>query len=327
MTAQENSNESEMQSITDMFGKQKVRLYLIKHIIFDFGGVMIEKTFVLKNLFDIIESDLNISVNRSEDSYFRKLRRRLSSGIISSREFLEKIFDKYYYPFQKKDGALPPKKVNIDYYLELWFQLYTLVTKFSSEMEEIIERFHQAGYMVSLMSNTYDIHAKSNELRGFYDVFKNVFLSSEIGLIKPNIEKYKYVLNKLETKPKKCIFIDDKISNLVPARELGIIVVRFESLEKFKNQLSEVGIKEISPNLRQEIKKKYKRYKKAKKKYKKAKREYKKAKKEYLKKKSKSSSKRQIEFLSKHSEYKKSKKKYKQARKRKKDLISKVDVA
>ncbi len=324
---QENFNEPEMQSITDMFGKQKIRLYKIKHIIFDFGGVMIEKTFVLKNLFDIIESDLNISVPRSEDSYFRKLRRKVSSGIISSREFLEVIVNKYYYPFQKKDGALPPKKVNIDYYLELWFQLYTLVTKLSSEMEEIIERFHQAGYTVSLMSNTYDIHAKSNELRGFYDVFDNIFLSNEIGLIKPNIEKYKYVLNNLDTKPKKCIFIDDKISNLIPARELGIIVVRFESLEKFKNQLSAVGIKDISPNLRQEIKKKYKHYKKAKKKYKKAKKEHKKAKKEYLKKKLSSSSKRQAEFLSKHSEYKKRKKKYKEEKKRKKDLISKVDVA
>ncbi len=34
--------------------KQKVRLYKIKHFIFDFGGVLIEKTFVLKNLLDMI---------------------------------------------------------------------------------------------------------------------------------------------------------------------------------------------------------------------------------------------------------------------------------
>ena len=45
--------EIEPKSITDMFGKQKIRLYKIKHIIFDFGGVIIEKTFVLKNLFYI----------------------------------------------------------------------------------------------------------------------------------------------------------------------------------------------------------------------------------------------------------------------------------
>ncbi len=316
----------EFSSITDMFGKQKIRLYKIKHIIFDFGGVMIEKTFVLKNLFDIIEADLNVSIPRTEDSHFRKLRRQVSSGIISSREFLEKMLDKYYYPFQKKDGALPAKKANLDYYLELWFQIYTMVTQLSTEMEEIIERFHQAGYIVSLMSNTYDIHAKSNELRGFYDSFDNVYLSSEIGLIKPNIEKYKYVLTKLNTKPKKCIFIDDKLANLIPARELGIIVIRFESLEKFKKQLNQIGIKKISPNLRHEIKKKYKRYKKARGAYKKAKKAYKKAKKEFLKKKKKSL-KRHREFQLRHADYKKKKEEYKEEKKKKKDLISKVSVA
>jgi len=320
-------NTVDFKSITDMFGRQKVRLYKIKHIIFDFGGVMVEKAFVLKNLFDLVESDLKISIPRTENSYFRKLRRHLSSGIISSREFLEKIFDKFYYPSQKKDGALPPKKVNVDYYLDLWFQIYSMVTLFSSEMEQIVERFHQAGYVVSLMSNTYDIHAKSNELRGLYEVFDNVFLSNEIGLIKPNIEQYKYVLNKLNTKPKKCIFIDDKISNLIPARELGIIVVRFESLDLFKRQLNELGIEKISPGLRSEIKKKYKKYKKIKKKYKTAKKAYKKARKDYLKKKSKKSKKRQDKFHLTREHYKKKKEEFKKEKRKKKNLISKVSVA
>ena len=74
-----------------IFEKQKVRLYKIKHFIFDFGGVLIEKTFVLKNLFDMIEADLNISLPREDNSYIRKIRRSLSSGRISSRDFLEKV--------------------------------------------------------------------------------------------------------------------------------------------------------------------------------------------------------------------------------------------
>ncbi|UCD01249.1 MAG: HAD-IA family hydrolase [Promethearchaeota archaeon] len=306
--------------------KQKVRLYKIKHFIFDFGGVMIEKTFVIKNVLDIIESDLNISIPRDENSYIRKIRRGLSSGRISTQEFLEKIFEKYYYPFQKNDSALPPKKVNAAYYEELWFDLYSQVTNISSEMAEIIERLHKADYTVSLMSNTHDIHAKSNILRGFYDSFDNVFLSNEIGFIKPDMEKYKYVLKKLDTKPKKCIFIDDKIQNLVPARELGIIVIRFESFEKFKEQLNELGIGDISKDLRHEIKKRYKKYKKTKKEYKKAKKEYKKAKKDYLKKKGKSL-KRRMEYQRKRSHYRKKKAEYKKEKvKKKEELESKLRI-
>ncbi|MFX1376792.1 MAG: HAD family hydrolase [Promethearchaeota archaeon] len=320
------SSQKEIQKSKIYGEKQKVRLYKIKHFIFDFGGVLIEKTFVLKNLFDILEADLNFKFTQLDNSYVRKIRRNLSSGRISPYEFLEKIFEKFYYPFQKTDGVLPPKKVNIEYYVELWFDLYSQVTNFSSEMAEIIERLHQAGYVVSLMSNTHDIHAKSNMLKGFYDFFDNIFLSNEIGLIKPDMEKYKYVIKKLDTSPKKCVFIDDKIRNLVPARELGMIVIRFESFKGFKKILNELGIGNISKNLRYEIKKKYKKYKKSKKEYKKAKKEYKKAKKEYLKKKRKSL-KRRIEFQRKRSMYKEKKIEYKKQREKKKqDLVSKIKV-
>ena len=307
--------------------KQKVRLYNLKHFIFDFGGVLIEKTFVLKNLFDMLEADLNFTIPRFENSFIRKIKRSLSSGRISSHEFLEKIFEKYYYPFQKTNGALPPKKVNVEYYVELWFDLYSQVTTFSLVMAEIIERLHQAGYTVSLLSNTHDIHAKSNMLKGFYDNFDNVFLSNEIGLIKPDMEKYKYVIKKLDTSPKKCVFIDDKILNLVPARELGMIVIRFESFERFKKTLNELGIGNINKNLRHDIKEKYKKYKKSKKKYKKVKKEYKKAKKEYLKKKGKSL-KKKLAFQRKRVQYKKVKSEYKREREIKKDeLMSNIKVS
>jgi len=320
------SSQEEIEKSKIYGEKQKVRLYKIKHFIFDFGGVLIEKTFVLKNLLDMVEADLNITIPRLENSYIRKIKRSLSSGRISSKEFLEKIFDKYYYPFQKTDGALPPKKVNAEYYIELWFDLYSQVTHISSEMAEIIERLHQAGYTVSLMSNTHDIHAKSNMLKGFYDIFDNIFLSNEIGLIKPDMEKYKYVIKKLDTSPKKCVFIDDKMQNLVPARELGIIVIRFESFERFKETLNELVIGDISKDLRYEIRQKYKKYKRTKKDYKKAKKEYKKAKKEYLKKKGKSL-KRRLEFQRKRAQYHKIKSKYKKEREIKKDeLITKIKV-
>ena len=320
------SSQEEIEKSKIYGEKQKVRLYKIKHFIFDFGGVLIEKTFVLKNLLDMVEVDLNITIPRLENSYIRKIKRSLSSGRISSKEFLEKIFDKFYYPFQKTDGALPPKKVNAEYYIELWFDLYSQVTHISSEMAEIIERLHHARYIVSLMSNTHDIHAKSNMLKGFYDIFDNIFLSNEIGLIKPDMEKYKYVMKKLDTSPKKCVFIDDKIRNLVPARELGIIVIRFESFERFKETLNELGIGDISKDLRYEIRKKYKKYKRTKKDYKKAKKEYKKAKKEYLKKKGKSL-KRRLDFQRKRAQYHKIKSKYKKEREIKKDeLVTKIKV-
>ena len=323
MTSHKDVNNAEYYSLYKIFGKQKVKWYEIKHFIFDFGGVMINKTFILKNLLCIIESDLHIEIiKKEEDPFVKKLRRQATSGVISSREFLEKLLDRYKNNAQMNSGALPQKKVNISYYLELWFNLYSQLTKLSSEMELIIERLHKAGYIVSLMSNTFDIHAKSNQLKGFFDIFDNVFLSNEIGLIKPDLDKYKHVLQQLGAEPKQCIFIDDKLRNLIPARELGITVIKFESIEKFKKQLKQLGIANINKDFRQLTKKKYKQYKMKKNEYKQAKKEYKKAKKEYLKKKKKSI-KRKEKYLAKRAQYKKKKSEYIKEKQKKKELIYK----
>ncbi len=262
---------------------QKVKLYKIKHFIFDFGGVLVEQSFTDNNLLDVLEHDLGIQIPRDSKSYTKKMNRRMKAGRIASKEYLEKLLEEYYYPHQKKDGALPAKKVNIEYYLELWFEMYTRLTNFSYKMENCIERLHHAGYTVSLLSNTFDIHVKSIELRGFYDIFDHVYLSNELGMIKPDIKKYKYVLKKLDTEGKKCIFIDDKLPNLVPARKLGMVVLKFESVEKFDQQLTQLGIGELSKGLRKQIKNKYENYKETKKKYKKAKKELKKAEKKRTK--------------------------------------------
>ena len=84
-----------------IFGKQKVKLYKLKYWIFDFGGVMVETPNIVKNLVGIINADLGTSISKI-DSYLAKHRRRLSSGRISAREFLELLFDHYYYLLKKK---------------------------------------------------------------------------------------------------------------------------------------------------------------------------------------------------------------------------------
>jgi len=296
-------------------GAQKVKLYKIKYFIFDFGGVLVEQSYTDKNILDIIEHDLELKIPRDYNSFTKKLNRRMKSGLISSREYLEKILDKYYYPNQQKNRILTPKKVNIDYYLELWIQMYSLLTNFSYEMEKIIERLHQAGYEVILLSNTFDIHANSNELKGFYNVFNKLFLSNEIGLIKPDIEKYKYMLKKLDTKGKYCVFIDNKLRNLVPARKLGMVVLKFESIANFNKYLTQLGIKELKKGLRKEIKEKYKNYKKIKMNFKKIKKEYKKAKNEYKKKK---------KFRSIKKKYKRIKNQYKKEKENIKELKTEI---
>jgi putative hydrolase of the HAD superfamily len=252
-----------------VYHSQKVKMYRLKHWIFDFGGVMVESVQTFPKVLNFINEDLGITILKYHPHVIKN-KRRLSSGRLTAREFLENLIKKFYTSKTKN-----PKEVDIEPYLEFWFQKYSELIQISPKMEEIVKRLHRAGYHVSLMSNTNAIHAKSNELKGFFDLFDNVFLSNELKMRKPDIEKYKYVLKKLNSKPKEAIFIDDKLMNLVPAVKLGINIIRFESFIQFKRYLSDLGIDEITKGTRDDISKKYKVYKSSKKTYKKSKKDVK----------------------------------------------------
>jgi len=253
----------------EIYRTQKVKLYKLKYWIFDFAGVMAEAPNILTKLLKIIDENLGTSLSK-EDPYVKKTRRQLSSGRLSAREFLERIIQHYYISHKKE-----VKEVDVEPFLEIWFEKYSQLVHLTPEMEEIVERLHKAGYHVSLMSNTYKIHAKSNELKGFFNLFDKVYLSNELRMRKPDIEKYKYVLNDLNAKPNEAFFIDDKLINLVPAKKLGMNVIRFQSFELFNKYLSDLGIEELTSEIREQIIEKYNLYKTTKKDYKKAKKDVK----------------------------------------------------
>lgn len=57
------------------------------------------------------------------------------------------------------------------------------------------------------------------------NTFKKLFVSSEIGLRKPDAEAFHHVLNEISVKPEELLFFDDSEENIVGAEELGIKTV------------------------------------------------------------------------------------------------------
>jgi HAD superfamily hydrolase (TIGR01509 family) len=67
--------------------------------------------------------------------------------------------------------------------------------------------------------------------------FDRFFLSYEMGLLKPDPAYFHHVLYGLWASPASCIFIDDRPENVRSARNLGIIGLVFESIDKLKSDL------------------------------------------------------------------------------------------
>jgi HAD superfamily hydrolase (TIGR01509 family) len=117
---------------------------------------------------------------------------------------------------------------------ELWKKLGRKVESVWEEQMEcelfvpiinLVNDLKNKKILTIVLSNTIIPHANINKVRGWYGYFDKVFLSYEIGLRKPDIKAYEYVLNKINLKGEECIFVDDLEENLVPALELGMKVI------------------------------------------------------------------------------------------------------
>ena len=71
----------------------------------------------------------------------------------------------------------------------------------------------------------------------FKDNFSYTFESSKIGMRKPEIEIYKYVIKKLKVNPENILFIDDLGINLKPAKIIGMKTYKMLDYNNIKQYL------------------------------------------------------------------------------------------
>lgn len=78
---------------------------------------------------------------------------------------------------------------------------------------------------------------------GIFRLFDGQVFSYEAGLAKPDKRIYRYALRKFGLKPGECIYIDNQPENVPPARELGMKAIRFQGPEKLKRELKNLGVR------------------------------------------------------------------------------------
>ena len=72
------------------------------------------------------------------------------------------------------------------------------------------------------------------------DVFEKIFLSQEIGLLKPDPAAFCYILQHINCQPQEVVLIDDNPRCIAAAEKLGMATIVFESAAKTERKLSEI---------------------------------------------------------------------------------------
>ncbi len=125
-------------------------------------------------------------------------------------------------------------------FLEGWNKI------FAGEMPGMAQLLARAAQRLPLyaFSNTNNAHVEyfSGEYTGVLGHFREIFLSSAIGLRKPDPEAYDHVVKAIGVPAERIVFFDDLAENIEGARRRGLTAVHVTSPDDVANALSALGI-------------------------------------------------------------------------------------
>ncbi len=186
---------------------------VIKNIIFDFGGVIINIDHErVENAFRKLGvDDFDRLFSQASQS---ELFQRLEVGAINEGEFRAEI--------RKMTGL----KVNDDTLDHTWNQI---IGDYPPHRVKLLKNIRK-NYKLFLLSNTNSIHYRYyislfEKLFGFpfADLFDGTYWSFKIGKRKPDPDPYLYLLEREKITPGETLFVDDSIQNIDAARKLNIL--------------------------------------------------------------------------------------------------------
>jgi putative hydrolase of the HAD superfamily len=197
----------------------------IKNIIFDLGGVLLDLDF--QRSIDAFEK-LGLKNFENMFSQFKadELFAKLETGRLSEAAFYEAV---------KKRTEKTITEPEIDL---AW---NALILNFRTESLVQLEKL-AAGHKLYLLSNTNSIHLKyfkklftrqtGKPLLDAY--FNKAWYSNEVGLRKPGKEIFEFVLQEENLTAAETLFIDDTITNIETAQQLGIKTHHLLPLERIE---------------------------------------------------------------------------------------------
>ncbi len=200
---------------------------LIKNIVFDMGGVLIDfnskktiTTYFSEKYYDVLMKEV----------FGSELWQQLDGGLLRHDEAISIVLPRI------PEETRPLIK-------EMLTDFYPYMPPFP-EMYDFVKRIKKAGYKVYLLSNA---------TPRFFDNYLNIpaltlmdgfFISALYKMLKPQKEIYEAFCNKFSLKPEECFFIDDLPQNIEGAKSYGMkgFVFKVSDIKNLEETLNAQGV-------------------------------------------------------------------------------------
>ena len=194
---------------------------MLKNIIFDLGGVLIDIDVKRIGL-AFLELGAKNLVRQNAFHRTDKVLHQFESGQIEPDEFRYQV---------KK--MLRLEHISDDEFDRAW---NTVLIAYRINVLEFLHRLREKNYRLFLYSNTNAIHHKRfhqmcaeqfDAEDVFEDAFDHIYYSYIIGQSKPGLEGFRGILQEQSLVASETLFIDDSVENIRVAKELGMQVLHF----------------------------------------------------------------------------------------------------
>lgn len=183
---------------------------MIKYIFFDVSGTLLYKPTLYQNLLNSLK-DFGYNLDLNDLKYKHKL----LSEIIHFPDRTDEVFyNKFNSQLLNLLGIVPNK--------DILKSIFTSCTYLPWEAFADTSELKKISVPIGIISN-FNITLKTKLSYFFGDIFKDVFVSEELGVSKPNPLIYLKALEKVKLSPDEILYIGDSVKlDLEPANSLGI---------------------------------------------------------------------------------------------------------
>jgi HAD superfamily hydrolase (TIGR01509 family) len=195
----------------------------VKAVVFDIGGIL-EPPFD-HVLVPELATMLDLPPARLEERR-AAMGVALSEGRMTLREFYAEV------------GAARGRLVDPDAAVARHLAVYrTATADHDGRVLALIRRLRER-HVVACLTNTEVEVARWNRERGLFRAFDRAFVSTELGLHKPERTIFERVLADLGCAPPEVVFTDDNLTNTLGARAVGMHAIHYRDFERSSEELA-----------------------------------------------------------------------------------------
>lgn len=207
---------------------------MIQHIVFDFGGVILDLDGVHTGYPDNLSIIFDIPIEDAVEIWSSN-KTSVITGKETPKEFLARIKKEYNFNFDLEDG--------INYWEE---QNIIDKSRIDWDLLDFIQDL-KIKYKIHMLTDQIQLQNGASAWIDKIDTrFHTILRSYEQGFRKPFPESYLNMLQKINAveNPASVVFIDDNKANIDASNEMGIhsILYSFKDHDLLKNKFQELGI-------------------------------------------------------------------------------------